>query len=190
MYTDTNSLILSVSFPPNDPAQGLVDYRRGQYLLREHMDLSNIPDDHPMFTSHPLEKRLELQRIKKSNRKVPGKFKDELCGKTMVSFVGLKPKLYSCKMSDGSESHRAKGVKRCVELSHTDYLDVGQSKRLEIMRQQTNFKSSRHEVFLQKVTKKTMDAYYDKRFVLANHSTLAFGNKRLRGVYRGIKALH
>ena len=77
--------------------------------------------------------------------------------------------------------------KECVELSHTDYLDVGQLKHLKIMRQQMNFKSRHHEVILQKITKKCMDAYYDKRFVLPDHSTLAFGNKQIPGIKAQMK---
>ena len=37
-------------------------------------------------------------------------FKDEACWKQIVEFVGLRAKLYSYKMLDGSEDKKCKGV--------------------------------------------------------------------------------
>ena len=37
-------------------------------------------------------------------------FKDEACGKQIVKFIGLRAKLYSYKMLDGSEDKKCKGV--------------------------------------------------------------------------------
>ena len=43
-----------------------------------------------------------------------GMFKDETCGKQIVVFVGLRAKLYSYKMLDGSEDRKCKGVSKNV----------------------------------------------------------------------------
>ena len=43
------------------------------------------------------------------NSKVLGMFKDEAYGKQIVEFVGLRAKLYSYKMLDGSEDKNARG---------------------------------------------------------------------------------
>ena len=48
------------------------------------------------------------------NQKVIGFFKDELGGKIMIEFVGLRPKTCSCLMDDDSELKKAKGTKKCV----------------------------------------------------------------------------
>ena len=48
------------------------------------------------------------------NKKVIGLFKDELGGKIMIEFVGLKTKTLSYLMDDGSEHKKAKGTKKCV----------------------------------------------------------------------------
>ena len=40
--------------------------------------------------------------------------KDELGGKIMTKFVGLKEKTYSYLIDDGSEDKKAKGAKKCV----------------------------------------------------------------------------
>ena len=40
--------------------------------------------------------------------------KDELVGKIMKKFVGLKAKTFSYLIDDGSEGKKAKGTKSCV----------------------------------------------------------------------------
>jgi hypothetical protein len=102
--------------------------------------------------------------------------------------LALKPKLYSYKIDDGSESHRAKGVKKSTELYHADYLDVAMGRHLKITRRQKNFTSTRHDMFLRTITKKCMDGFYDKRFVLEDYSTLAFGNKRITAIKAAMQA--
>ena len=39
--------------------------------------------------------------------------KDELSGKIMTKFVGLRAKSCSCLIDDGSENKKAKGTKKC-----------------------------------------------------------------------------
>ena len=46
-------------------------------------------------------------------KKVIELMKDELSGKDMPKFVGLRAKTYSYLIDDGSEDKKAKGTKRC-----------------------------------------------------------------------------
>ena len=52
--------------------------------------------------------------LKKKMKKVIGLIKDELGGKIMARFVGLKAKTYSYLIDDGSEDKKAKGTKNRV----------------------------------------------------------------------------
>ena len=45
------------------------------------------------------------------NKKVIGRFKDELGGNIMIEFVGLRAKIYAYLMDDDTEHKKAKGTK-------------------------------------------------------------------------------
>ena len=98
LYTDTDSCYHSC------------DNRR--HLLQtckptsSDYDTSNYPADHPLFSN--------------TNKKIIGKFKDELGGKQMTEFIGISPKMYSYVGEDSGK--RAKGVKKSVlkkTITHT-----------------------------------------------------------------------
>ena len=48
------------------------------------------------------------------NKKVIGLFKDELGGKIMKVFVGVRAKTWAQLMDDDSEHKKAKGTKKCI----------------------------------------------------------------------------
>ena len=51
-------------------------------------------------------------------------FKDEAGGKQIVKFVGLRAKLYSYKMFDGSEDKKCKGVQRMLQKGVVNSMTV------------------------------------------------------------------
>ena len=67
----------------------------------------------------------EIKHLKAKNKKVIGKFKDELNGEPMLEFVSLRAKMYSFRTSD-QEAKKLKGIKKSVvtqDLHFQDYKD-------------------------------------------------------------------
>ena len=67
--------------------------------VKDRFDTSDYPPNHPSGIPSGF------------NRKVLGMFKDEVKGKVIDEFVGLRAKLYSFKMFEGEETKKCKGVK-------------------------------------------------------------------------------
>ena len=89
LFTDTDSL--SYEIRTND------FYKDINPDIEKRFDTSDYPTNHPSGIKTGL------------NSKVLGMFKDEAGGKQIVGFVGLRAKLYSYKMLDGSEDKKCKG---------------------------------------------------------------------------------
>ena len=99
------------------------------------------------------------------NKKVTGRFKDELGGKIMKEFCAIRAKRYSYLMEDDSETKRAKGVKRCVikrRLMFGNYKDSLFNNET-IIRSQLRFKSDRHNVYTEEVNKIALSSGDNKR---------------------------
>ena len=72
--------------------------------------------------------------LKEKIKKVLGLMKDELGGKIMTKFVGLRAKTYSYLIDDGSEDKKAKGTKNCVikrKLKFENYKNCLEATQLE-----------------------------------------------------------
>ena len=89
------------------------------------------------------------------NKKVIGLFKDELGGKIMIEFVGLRAKTYAYLMDDDSEHKKAKGTKKCVikrRLMFKSYKDCLFNNKI-ILKLQQRFKSAYYNVYTEKINK-------------------------------------
>ena len=109
-------------------------------------------------------------------------FKDEVGGKVIDEFVGLRAKLYSYKMQEGEESKKCKGVKKSVvkkSITHKDYkkcLFTGK----ERLRKMNVIRSYRHEVYTEEVNKIALCPSDDKRHILEDGvHTLALGHYKI-----------
>ena len=127
------------------------------------------------------------------NKKVIGKFKDEVGGNQITHFVGLRPKLYTFKVEkkykkdekDGKvkeikaieeDKRKAKGVKKNVikkSLSSDDYKKCLFTED-ELMKEMNIIRSQNHDIYSMTVNKVPLSANDDKRLICPNKiNTLA-----------------
>ena len=112
-----------------------------------------------------------------ANKKVIGMFKDEVAGKQITHFVGLRPKLYSFKIEEDREVRKCKGIKKNVvkkKLDFDDYVKCLFSGEKE-MRKMKIIRSEKHDIYSKEVNKIALSNEDDKRIVLEDKvHTLAF----------------
>ena len=102
------------------------------------------------------------------NKKVIGMFKDEVAGKQITHFVGLRPKLYSFKIEDEKELKKCKGIKKNVikkKLDFDDYVKCLFTGEKE-MRSMKIIRSEKHDIYSKEVNKVALSNQDDKRQVL------------------------
>ena len=150
LFTDTDSLAYEIR--TKDFYKDINDD------VREKFDTSDYPSDHPSGI------------ITGVNKKVIGKFKDEVAGKQITHFVGLRPKLYSYKIEDEKELKKCKGIKKNVikkELDFDAYVNCLFTGEKE-MRTMKIIKSEKHDIYSKEVNKVALSNQDDKRRVLKN----------------------
>ena len=95
--------------------------------------------------------------------------------------MGLRPKLYSYKVLDGSEDKKCKGIKKCIvkkTLTFEDYKACLFNDSTEYRSQL--FRSAKHEVHTIEVNKVTLNRDDDKRISKKDGiSTFVRGHKDL-----------
>ena len=111
------------------------------------------------------------------NKKVIGMFKDEVAGKQITCFVGLRPKLYSFKIEEDKEVRKCKGIKKNVikkKLDFDDYVKCLFSGEKEL-RKMKIIRSEKHDIYSKEVNKVALSNEDDKRKILKDSvHTLAF----------------
>ena len=95
LFTDTDSLAYEIKTKDF--------YKDINPDTEKRFDTSDYPSNHPSGIKTRL------------NSKVLGMFMDEASGKQIVEFVGLRAKLYSYKMFDGSEDKNVRGWQRMLQ---------------------------------------------------------------------------
>ena len=162
LFTDTDSLTYETK--TNDIYD---DMKKDKQLY----DFSDYPKDHPLYDV--------------SNKKVIGKFKDETSSKIITEFVGLRAKMYSFKTDDEHESKKAKGIKKLVvkkELRFNDYKRSLFGSIKGDIQQTTTFntiRSYKHEVYTIKQSKIGLCSFDDKRYLIDNVNTYAYGHYKI-----------
>ena len=163
LFTDTDSLMYEIETEDF--------YKDISEDVRDRFDTSEYPENHPSGIPTGI------------NKKVLGMFKDEVKGKNIKEFVGLRAKLYSFIIEDGEENKKCKGVKKQVveeSITHEDYKTCLLTGK-ETLRKQNILRSYDHEVYTEEVNKIALSAADDKRYILSNGmDTLAWGHYKIK----------
>ena len=150
LFTDTDSLMFLIQTDDF--------YHDIKKDIKRNFDTSDYPENH-------------LSGIKTGvNKKVIGKFKDEVGGKQITHFVGFRPKLYSFKVEEEGEVRKAKGVKNNVikkSLTFEDYKKCLFSEE-KVMKEMNIIRSENHDIYSMTVNKIALSANDDKRLVCEN----------------------
>ena len=153
-YMDTDSFIIYVK---------TVDF---------YKDISNDIDK--WFDTSNYSKDIDRTLEKGKNKKVVGKFKDELGGLIMSEVCILRAKTYAFLLDGftdndysmrGIVNNKAKGTQKCViknKITFNDYVDVLFSDK-NIKMSQFTFRSDHHNVYTEKVNKIALSSNDDKR---------------------------
>ena len=119
---------------------------------KKWFDTSNYDNNRPLPTG--------------KSKKVIGLFKDELGGKIMIEFVGLRAKTYAYLMDEDTEHKKAKGTKKCLikrELMFKNYKD-GLFNNKIILKSQQRFKSDYHNVYIEQINEIALSSNDDKDY--------------------------
>ncbi|CAH3171261.1 unnamed protein product, partial [Porites lobata] len=148
LFTDTDSLMYQI--------QTEDFYKDITADVESKFDTSDYPKDHPSGIPTGL------------NKKVIGMFKDEVAGKQITHFIGLRPKLYSFKIEEGKNVKKCKGIKKSVVAKgitfehYFDCLFTGEKQ----MRSMKIIQSRYHDIYSKEVNKIALSCEDDKRKVL------------------------
>ena len=163
LFTDTDSLMYEIETEDF--------YKDISGDVKDRFDTSDYPENHPSGIPTG------------ENKKVLGMMKDEVAGKIIKEFVGLRSKLYSFVMDDGGETKKCKGIKKQVverSIRHEHYktcLTTGK----KLLRKQNILRSYEHEVYTEEVNKVALSALDDKRHILSDGmDTLALGHYKIK----------
>ena len=119
----------------------------------EWFDFSNYSPDHPNYDI--------------SNHLIPGKFKDEMGGKFLEEFCGLRSKMYSILTASGKEKKAANGVLTQVKndvITHEDYKNVLLNQEVRF-HEGTKIFQQDHQLYTADVIKKSLSPYNDKKWI-------------------------
>ena len=115
------------------------------------------------------------------NKKVIGKMKDELNGRPVQEFVGLRPKMYSCLKQTVSKRKRRKKFLNESPIAYAteEYRQALHSENSTTVTMQ-QIRSIKHDVFTISLRKTGLSPYDDKRYVLKDKiTTLAYGYNKI-----------
>lgn len=163
LYTDTDSLLLEIE---TEDAYKDIEKDIDSY------DTSDYDQEHYLHST--------------KNKKVVGKMKDEMAGKPIHEYVGLRSKMYSI-LTSKKHICKAKGVSKATirEIMHDMYLESLKSSKTFIhgMKQ---IRSTKHVIEMKHLNKISISPLDTKRWICRDHiNTLAYGNCKIPQLTNG-----
>jgi hypothetical protein len=163
IYSDTDSLVYRIEHD---------DIYEWVKENKEHFDLSDSI-------------RQDLKD--NTNKKVLGKFKDEMNTLIMKEFLALNPKVYSIIHQDQDKTGQIidknkktmKGVSKAVvkkEITHKDYKHVIDTNN-PLTKNITSIRSFNHQLYTYKQPKVALTSFYDKMKMVDAINCIPFGYK-------------
>ena len=149
LFTDTDSLMYHIKTDNF--------YKDISYDILTKFDTSDYPPDHPSGIPTGV------------NKKVIGMFKDEVAGKQITCFVGLRPKLYSFRIEEDKEVRKCKGIKKNVvkkKLDFDDYVQCLFLGKKQMSRKMKIIRKENHDIYSKEVNKIALSNEDNKREVL------------------------
>ena len=162
LYTDTDSLFYEIQ--TDDVHKELHEH------TKDIFDFSNYLSAHPNFND--------------SNKKVPGKFKDEMGGIPIKAFVGMRSKMYSFLLADGrvhTENKLTKGMPKSVVENYLTFVQYARclDKSLQLSHPFKAIRSVGHSMSTKELEKVSLSSFDDKRYLLNAVYSLLYGHYRL-----------
>ena len=114
-----------------------------------------------------------------TNKKVLAKFKDEVDGKIISRFIGLKPKSYAFQVhNETKEEKKSKGIvkhKVKKELNYKQYEDTLLENRSDTVSFNT-IRSKNHNIYTINQVKQCLSSFDNKRYYLDSVNSLPYGH--------------
>ena len=144
LFTDTDSLTYEIKAE---------DVYQDFWSDKDKFDNSDYPENCPYFD--------------KTNKKVIGKFKDEVSGIPINEFIGLRSKMYSYIKDTDECGKTAKGIKKNVikkDIKHDNYKDV-LFNRKQMYHKMKTIRSQDHQLGSYEINKISLSCFDDKRYL-------------------------
>ena len=159
-YTDTDSFVIHTETD---------DIYDDFKTINKYMDFSDYPTGHHLHTN--------------MNKKRLGCFKDEVNGKIISEFIGLKPKMYAMRLDDGCQEKKAKGIPKQIVKNDLNFDSYKRTlEDTECKKQYVQFnciRSKNHQIYSLTCNKAGLSNYDNKRYYISNNQSLPYGHHYL-----------
>ena len=167
IYTDTDSYVLQTFTEDiHEDWKEIKDASpRGSRSISDYMDFSGYDKNHPSYDP--------------TNKKVLGKFKDEMDGKIITNFIALRPKMYCLKVfNEKKVEKKAKGVPKNTVKKDLDMKDYENTLHKHKPKN-VNFnaiRSKNHQIYSINQSKVGLTSYDNKRYWMNDTESVPYGH--------------